>query len=457
VLLLTPIFWLTKGSLLLPIRMMLIMATLFHVAGGIAVYRAARLVTDRFAARLALFFFLGNPLVVYVVVSGMESPLVGLLVALLAYESIRLRQGKAHLTRLGDALRLGILCGLTILARTDLVLLVGLVLAGVAFISPTRGRTPIATRLWGVMLAGLFGVLLISPWVVWNLVRFGSLVQVSARAHHLHSLAQKAIDATAGAASAWSLGPSIIRSLFHTIARRTVLPEAFIGFVIALVVGVFAAWIISLVRRSSDRQDFLTRVRWVDAPLLYVAGFLFAAFFILGHIRSWYLAGPLAVGGILTAYPAFYAFGQRAIGRPRRFLSGLVLAGILATAPPLWYLFGGEIVQNARNRHVWSEASEWVVENTSPEDRIASFNSGTFGYLTPRTVVNLDCVINNRAIPWLERRELVEYLRRDHIRYVVDDPGYAQLYFSCYARPDWEESVVAVEDLPAGLRVYSVQ
>jgi hypothetical protein len=292
---------------------------------------------------------------------------------------------------------------------------------------------------------------------VWNLVRFGSLVQVSARAHHLHSIAHRALDATSGAASFWTLGPSLIRSLFNTVVRRTLLPEVFVAFVIALVVGVFAVWIISLLRKSSVRQDFLMRVRWVDAPLLYVAGFLFAALFLLGHIRSWYLAGPLAVGGVLTAFPAYYAFRQNPLGQATRFLSGLVLAGVLLTAPPLWYLFGSEVVENARNTHVWAEASEWVVENTRPEDRIASFNSGTFGYLTPRTVVNLDCVINNRAIPWLERGELVEYLRRDHIRYVVDDPGYARLYFSRYAREDWEETVVRIEDLPAGLRVYAVR
>jgi len=186
-------------------------------------------------------------------------------------------------------------------------------------------------------------------------------------------------------------------------------------------------------------------------------GFLLAALFFLGHIRSWYLAGPLAVGGILTAFPAYYAFRQNALGRLKRFLSGLVLAGVLVTALPLWYLFGGEVLQNARNTHVWAEAAEWVAENTSPEDRIASFNSGTFGYLAPRTVVNLDCVINNRAIPWLERGQLVEYLQRDHIRYVVDDPGYARLYFSCYADKDWQESVVKIEDLPAGLSVYEVR
>lgn len=457
VLLLTPIFWITQGSLFTPIRIMLLLATVLHLAAGIVVYRSARVISDRPTARLASLFFLGNPLVVYLIASGMESPLVALLVSLLVYESIKLRRGRSRLVGAWPIVRLGILCGLTILARTDLVLLVGLVLAGAAFLIPGRGRPSTGSRLWGALLAGLVAVLVAAPWAIWNLVRFGTLVQVSARAHHLHSVAHQALNTTSGDVSLWKIGPSLLVSLFDRIVRRTLLPEWFIFLIIVAIAGVFITWLVSLLGRPDIRRDFTARLRSVDAPLVYAAGFLFAAFFVLGHIRSWYLAGPLAVFGVLLAFPAYYAFTEGALQKFGRILSGLIFAGIVAIAVPLWFLFGSEIDQNSRNTNVWSEASEWVVQNTEPDERVASFNTGTFGYLTPRTVINLDCVINNRAIPWLERGELLEYLRRDHIRYVIDDPTYAKRYLKSYAGPDWEESVVALEDLPAGLRVYSVR
>ena len=87
-----------------------------------------------------------------------------------------------------------------------------------------------------------------------------------------------------------------------------------------------------------------------------------------------------------------------------------------------------EIRDNSRREHCWQEAATWVHANTPENVRVASFNSGTFGYLTKNTVVNLDCVVNNRALPYLERGELVPFVTENQIAYIIDDPKYVRRY-----------------------------
>ena len=90
-LLLTPIFWFPHASPYVPARIAIVLALFLQVGAAVAMHDAARRLTDNRAARLCALFAVANPLTTYLVVSGMESALVGLLVALLVRESIRLR------------------------------------------------------------------------------------------------------------------------------------------------------------------------------------------------------------------------------------------------------------------------------------------------------------------------------------------------------------------------------
>ena len=238
---------------------------------------------------------------------------------------------------------------------------------------------------------------------------------------------------------------------------RTGIPAGVMVLAVLAVVALFAWWMVALLSRPSERADFARRLRWVDAPLLYAAGFLAAAFFVLGHIRSWYIAGPMAVGGIVLSLPAHYVVRAQALPARGRLASWILFGGTVVALLPLAWIFAREMTQNARGEHCWREATAWVTAHTQPEERVASFNSGTFGYLAPRTVVNLDCVVNNRALVYLERRQLVAFLRENRIRYLIDDPGYVGRYFGSYGEEGWREAVVPTEKLPSGLQVYEVR
>jgi hypothetical protein len=456
--LLTPIFWFRYDSPYVAARIAIVLALALQIAGAFAIDRAARRISDPRAARLCALFALANPLAGYLVVSGMESALVGLLVALLAGESIRLRRGESTIAEPKTVLRVGILGGLCILVRTDTALLVGLVLAGAAILRSTdRPAEATGLRVRGALLAGSCSVAVVLPWIVWNLARFGSLVQVSARAHHLHSLSARAPEEPAGLVRLLTMGGSLLSGLTGAVRARTGIPAGVMVLAALAVVALMIWWLFALLARPSERSDFARRLRWIDAPLLYAAGFMIAAFFVLGHIRSWYIAGPMAVAGIALSLPAHYAVRSAALPARGRLASGILFAGTVLALLPLGGIFAREMTQNARGEHCWREATAWVANHTQPEDRVASFNSGTFGYLAPRIVVNLDCVVNNRALVYLERRQLVAFLRENRIRYLIDDPGYVGRYFGSYGEEGWREAVVPIVKLPSGLQVYEVR
>lgn len=456
-LLLAPIFWIPHASPYAPVRIAIVLALAIHIAAGWAVGRAAARWTDPATGRLAGLFYIANPLGLYLVVSGMESPLLGLLIALLAAESAAIQRGDDTIANRATMARVGILSGLCILARTDAILLVALVLGAAVFLPPARTQEPTALRVRGALRSGLSALAILSPWILWNLSRFGTVVQVSARAHRLHAVSSRAPGEPEGIERFITVGRSLGSGVLTTISGRTGLPrEAIAGLLIGiLAIGIW--WAGALLLRREERSDLGRRLREMAAPLLYAAVFLAAAFFVLGHIRSWYIAGPLAVGSILWALPAHDALRSRPLPWRGRVASGLIAAGIAAAMLPLGFVFVNEFVYNAKSIQCWKEASDWVATRTVPGERVASFNSGTFGYLSRRTVVNLDCVVNNRAIAWLEQGRLIPYLQANRIRVVIDDPGYARRYFRAYGGEAWREGVTEIDTLRSGLVVYQVR
>lgn len=454
---LTPFFRLSRDPMT-PVRLTMLLALLIQVAGAWAVARAARRFTGEFASRVAGLFYLFNPIGLYIAISGMESALVGLLAALLAGESIRIRQGEDVLSRPRGVARLGLLCGLAALARTDTILLSGLVLAGALLVPCTGGANrPIRSRVRGAAASGAVMVLVLAPWIIWNLAWFGTVVQVSARSHRLHAVTSGVAGGSDRIAQAMHVSLALARRLLTELAARAALPVPAIVLLLVAGVALFLAWIAGLIRNRGTRSDLARLARLLDAPVLYGVGVLFAAFIVLGHIRSWYIAGPLVVGALLVALLAHFGWGNPLVARPTRLLSRVILIAVLLAHAPLAASYTLGIVLSARAPFEWRQAAAWVGQHTSPGDRVASFNSGSFGYLSPRTVVNLDGVVNNPAMRALEEHRLLEFLRQWKIRYILDDPGDVAWYLAAYGGGDWRQVVVPVDTLRARLRVYEVR
>lgn len=130
-------------------------------------------------------------------------------------------------------------------------------------------------------------VLVLVPWIVWNIVHFGTTVPVSAQAHRLHAIANRAADAPGGIVQRIRAGLMLARGLLNQLAARPALPRAAVVFLLAAGVALFAAWIAGLIRDRRTRTDIVRMAASLDAPILYAIGSIAATFIVLGHIRSW--------------------------------------------------------------------------------------------------------------------------------------------------------------------------
>ncbi len=451
--LVTPIYLIQAASPYVPIRAVIVLALLVHLGAALAVRAAARRLAGASAGDVAGWLYAGNPLALWLTVSGMESPLVALCVALLAGESIRWQSGQTPLDR-AAVLRLGLFGGLCALARTELVLLTGLVLAQALLLTP---RLPLAARFRAAVGAGVVALVVLSPWLGWNLLRFGSLVQVSPRAHHLVASALAEAKGDVQAPGPLTLGLRLLHVQRQSLDLRLPGPGVLVDMLFVVVLLAAAWWIWSVASSRTSRTDGAMRMRWLAAFVLYAVGFVGASFLLLGHVRSWYAAGPLVVTALVMAVPIRWALAAAEPARQGRLSSRVIVTGyslgMLALAP----VFIGEIRYESGQRNCWAEAAE-VVGRATPEGvRVASFNSGTFGYLAPRLVVNLDCVVNNRALPWLAARRLPEFVTENRIRYIVDDPQYVERYYRLFSHRDAAAYVAPLDTLPSGLVFYQVR
>ena len=462
--LLVPLYLVDAASPFTPIRAMIVLSLAVHLAAAVAVGAAATRLAGRAAGRAAGLLYAGNPVALWLAVSGMESPLVALCVALLAGELVRRQQDDGPAGR-ADVVRLGLAAGLCALARTELVLLSAMALAQVAL---WGARGPFARRLRGVAVSAGIALLVMSPWLAWNLARFGTIVQVSPRAHHLvaSSLREASGKVEPGPLA---LGARLLDIQRQSLDGRLPGPALVVDAIALVVVLVAAWWVWSLAGTRAARREAWPRVRAQAALLAYAGGFVAAAFLVLGHMRSWYAAGPLVVVAMFVALPLRWALpggaagagGSAAAGgglpRRLRLSSAVIAAGYAAGMLALFPVLLGEIHYESTQRNCWAEAAEVVAAATPPDARVAAFNCGTFGYLTPRQVVNLDCVVNNRALPWLERRELPGFIAANRIGWIVDDPQYVERYFRLFSRRDAAAYLAVVDTLPSGLVFYRVR
>jgi hypothetical protein len=122
-----PVFWLARFDLFTPLRVLIVVSSLLSAGTGILIFRfLRRFILPEIAALTAVFWVFLPGIHNVVVANGLESSLSAFLIILLIYLASNF-SGSAFSTR--KMVLLGIVAGLTVLARLDnlfIVLLVGL-------------------------------------------------------------------------------------------------------------------------------------------------------------------------------------------------------------------------------------------------------------------------------------------------------------------------------------------
>lgn len=333
----------------------------------------------RRAGWLAALAWLTNPHALLLPFTGMEGTLcaaafAGLLAALAA----------------PVAWQVALALALCILARTDGLLLVPLVLGTMA--------------VQGSLAAGLAVTLgAVAPYALWLL--------------YTHAAGASAIHGSADVKRLWrariteDLGPFetawFSMRLMLTWSLKCLVKAPLLHWLLPAVAGAF---------RAVPRPGRLgLHVAWLFPAALGLAYAL-----LLPRPWTWYYA-PAIAGLTLLAGGAVATTAL-----PPRWRAALV---VLALVESYGYL--GHVLVHGRNREQRDmlAAARWIASHVPPETRMGAWNAGIYAWYGGHTVVNLDGLINDEVGTWLRTGLPFDgYLDRRGIEVVVDfDELLAQL------------------------------
>ena len=341
------------------------------------------------AASVAAVIYALSTLVIIRSINGMEATLAALVFVLWLRAYIRAASG----LRWTDWTVLGFVTGLLLLARTDsFIVLIPITL----YLIVTKWKAE-----WrGMILALCIACVVISPWLAWNLVHFGTIMQSSGEA--VPMLAWRKYYATYGPfiLSYWHLLPDALRSMLKPFWYAAFgLPLLTIGY------AAIARW-----------KTLLMGERAIYFMVLGGVLLLLVHSIFRGFIRDWYVEELVPI--FLIGYGV--SIGRNAGQTEARASGRWALAGLVIVLQLLPYRNPQYVSQTAV-----VESGVPLVEQLSVHYRIASFNSGYYGYFArrPGSIVDIDGVVNSDALAALKAGQLGAYLDRDSVSYILDFEG----------------------------------
>lgn len=387
----------------LPLHMVMLVLAVLHVATSYILYYAiTRSKTERFAALIALAAWSLSPVVLRIVLNGLESGMLAFVLSLIVLViSIRFKaDGWQTSASPHSYALLGSLVGLSILVRLDQIFLLG---ALGLLLLPRLVRK----QLWLRILAFLSCSLVpFSMYLAWNWITFGHLVPISGVVKN--SSTPLSVEALA-------------RNLLWPLDMlRPGLPIASLAAIaVVLVLVIFCAiWLFGRgwLLEGWRRFDYLI----LASPLYYV--YYSRSGSGVGAI-SWYyvpvLMMCLLMGALLLSHVSNYIL--RAFGRQSQKHAALSLLVVLLLGYSLlgFYEFHPGKKEIAVQR---LHAAQWLSENTPKEAILASWNAGVIGYFSGRRVINLDGLINSYDYYYkaLTRHRVVEFIEVQGVNYIVE-------------------------------------
>jgi len=310
-------------------------------------------------------------------------------------------------------LRLGLVSGATLLARTDNAILVACCF--IFALWQYRG-CPLVIRQW-IAAAPVAG-LVIFPFFLWSFSSVGTVVQTSA-------VSLPVITKTLLSVDRWSIADRVAQYVKNLLnlgiamgipVRSKTEPL----FILCLTAGGAVATTLGLIwwkhRGQQGVRQISSDVRFAVLLLMIVMMFVGAHTLRAVYLRPWYYTPLvpmmlLAIGIVLNQSVLYLPLGRRLVMVTFAILLALFTVGVVRTAvwPPL---------PEARDLIA---ALETIRPVLPPGSRVGSFNAGIIGYfLDGATVVNLDGVVNNRVYPYLRRRELDIYIRAAQLEYIME-------------------------------------
>ena len=430
--LMTPVFAVVDNRMT-ALRIALFFGALCSTAALFVLYSLARKITDATSATLAVMLAALSQNLLAHSASGLETPLHALLFLVVVKRYLDVRSGIA--TKPGVSL--GLLLGLLALARFDACFVWIAIALDRFWIHRHQPKKAFIENL----VLFIPATVLVLPWFVWCQITFGTVMQSSGAFHHWRGMAQQHVD--------YALPGFAIFAAVKLISLAIKLPlEPLFGYE-QLVRGPARLFL----GAEKLHRNFLLQL-WEQKPVIAVALVVFglavfAALLLFGRgglsrMRS--SAGLLwlwpALFGAALYYPLiqinysmrhFYAFSVLLSIPVAAFLAGLLrlpnepahitdkrkLALLVVLAVLLFRCGPLDPKHPASNPYGFARITE-IRAHTPVGARIGYSDSGFYGYfLTKRTVVNLDGILNFDAQEAMKHNQLADYLRQARVDYVL--------------------------------------
>lgn len=431
----------------IPVHCGLALLALFDAAAGYLVYRTVRLGGDAAAALAGAAYWLLNPCIFFVTMTGTEAGVSACCVALALLLYARGRRDTRGLIALGAA------AGLAMLARSDAIFLLAALAAGLLAErgAPLARRAASACAVCGASLA------VCAPWLLWNLATFGTVRQVSGEVKPY--LQRLLFLGDGGAYDAARLVPKLLENArLSYVMIATSSGVRAVGFSSLLLLAVSAAL---LPRGKSAGAGTSPRLALVVAA--YLGGIFCFYSFYFWHIQAWYFHAPLAAFSVLLGWAAARWSARLPRSGPRWAVGALAL--VLAAAV-------GNGVRHWRiGFYPWQVAFYDVARDLGPRfgrgERFGAFNAGIYGYYSTAPVVNMDGLVNNRAYRAMRDGTLFgDFIRSAGIRYIVDQEVIVRQFWGLFGKGEMESRLRPVASVqtpwrfangaPATIVVYEV-
>jgi hypothetical protein len=448
-------FVLARGDEILAMRLVMLFSWLFHIGGALLVAAIAR---DAWPAKfgepecprrgwIAAFLYLAAPLLLNHAYNGLETGC-----ALFFYAACWRWMQIDGDRGWGGLAVFGALIGLAVLTRIDAAFLAAVLGLNELRRSRKLGLPTMLAR--GAVMGGV-GLLISSPWWLYNQVYFGSPMPTSGTAQQAWGLewlrfefadwALRLVSVPwifAGAKETavdlwipWPLGPAHAIQLTLPGAVRTVL-------LIAASV-VLWRWLRSgaaaVERISADPLQQRRTARTLEFALcLAIALAALVAYYAASFIAYWFFYryfAPAALFAFVMA-PILWA---RLASAPRANAIGLAIAVLLTmqiACLTLWARYGEGLGGNT----VYHDQVALVRAHVPPGDAVAAGQSGTLGFFRDR-VVNVDGKVNRAALAY--QAHMWDYLRERGVKWFVDWPHYVNKYLGVPLQGPDEKPVAA--------------
>ncbi|MBU5557666.1 MAG: glycosyltransferase family 39 protein [Candidatus Micrarchaeia archaeon] len=396
VLMIVPIFMITS-NIYLAVNLVLVLAAIINTLTVLLVYKFAQNVFGEKIALIAIVLYGLNPFVMFQTLSGIDVVLFTFLVivTIYFYNKIEHKFDKKNLCVLG------VLIGMTMLARMDGLLLFAAIWLYMLW---KNKKHPLIAIKHGFII-GIVALLVVLPWFAWSYTTFGTIVQSSAIARYNmgHGIfpyadlkAPKTLAQTA----------SMVMENFVRAAGSILNQLGIFNFGIDMLTIILFLFIVSTLMFSVKSLKRFT------VPVIFVILLVLFYCLYMWGVQVRYMTPVIPMITILISAGLVSMFKKHAW--LVQFILIVVLTIIAFNGLQQWdrgyFAWSGELYKDAL----------WIRENIAPNESVGVFSSGIHTYFSNRRVVNLDGVLNFKAIKALEDRDIISYMKSENISVWVE-------------------------------------